>query len=171
MKKAFYTLPITVLLLLTACSQTFVEKVGGEERSNSTKTDEAYQLGDTLKIDDVIVKITDAKQTDPIQFTKSKKGKIVTIDVDVRNNSEDSIFIDRHDFDLISKGEKAIGYHGYEELPLSEEVNREEQADGKLYFDVKPADSYELVYKPNFTADQTEIHFDIPAPTSTASSK
>lgn len=94
MKKAFYTLPITVLLLLTACSQTSVEKVGGEERSSSTKTDETYQLGDTLKIDDVIVNITKAKQTDPIQFTKSKNGKIVTIDVDVRNNSKDSIFID-----------------------------------------------------------------------------
>ena len=75
MKKAFYTLPITVLLLLTACSQTSVEKVSGEERSSSTKADEAYQLGDTLKIDDVIVKITEAKQTNPIQFTKSKKEK------------------------------------------------------------------------------------------------
>lgn len=91
MKKIFYTLPITVLLLLTACNQTSVEKVSGEERSSSTKTDEAYQLGDTLKIDDVIIKITEAKQTDPIQFTKSKKGKIVTIDVDVRNNSKDPI--------------------------------------------------------------------------------
>lgn len=170
MKKVFYTLPITVLLLLTACNQTSVEKVSGEERNSSSK-EETYQLGDTLKIDEVIVTITEAKHTDPIQFTKSKKGKIVTIDVDVRNNSKDSIFIDRHDFALISKGEKAVGYHGYEELPLSEEVNRGEQADGKLYFDVEPSESYELVYKPNFTADQTEIHFDIPAPTSTASSE
>mgnify|MGYP006316450011 FL=1 len=52
-------------------------------------------------------------------------------------------------------------YYGYDEMAISDNVNAGKQLQGKLYFDVKEQETFELIYTPTFTMDSKEIIFDI----------
>lgn len=62
---------------------------------------------------------------------------------------------------MIKIGNQLKEYFGYDELSISGVVNKGKKLDGKLYFDIPKAKSYELIYKPSFSLDNKEIKFNI----------
>ena len=167
MKKLLLGLPIAAALLLGACGETAVEKVDKEktpaasEKKKEEKKDVVYKVGDTVKVNGVEITITKAAFTAPAEYSEAKNGKVLTLDVKVKNSSDSQAFVDNTEFGLSYGDTQAEYYYGYNDLAISQELNKGKQATGKLYFDVKPAKSYELIYSPTFAFDSKEIKWKI----------
>lgn len=183
MKKLLLVLPITTVLLLGACGETSSDE---KEKENDTipdssitaedlkaaginedtgdleeDEDEIFSIGDTILIDDVEITITKAKFTPPAEYSESEKGKILTIDITVKNTSNEQIYISDSDFGLSMGDEQAEDYFGYDQFALSAKLNKGKQTTGKLYFDVKDSDTYELIYAPFSAFDDQEVKWEI----------
>jgi uncharacterized lipoprotein NlpE involved in copper resistance len=152
------------VLALVGCTN--VEEVKSDAQPQKKEEpkveDKVYQVGEKLKVNGVEIVITKASFSAPQQFTAPKNGKVLTLEVDFNNQSETQVFVDNTEFNIYTKdGNKLEPYFGYEELALTGEINKGKKLSGKLYFDVKEADSYELIYKPMFTLDNKEVKFNI----------
>lgn len=165
-KSLLLSLPIAAALLLGACGETTVEKVDGKENQSTEKKKEekkdvVYKVGDTVKVNGVEITITKAAFTAPAEYSEAKNGKVLTLDVKVKNSSDSQAFVDNTEFGLSYGDTQAEDYYGYNDLAISQELNKGKQTTGKLYFDVKPAKSYELIYSPTFAFDSKEIKWKI----------
>ena len=58
-------------------------------------------------------------------------------------------------------GNKMQEYYGYDEMAISDDINKGKKLSGKLYYDVPKGTSYELIYTPTFSLDNKEIKFNI----------
>ncbi|WIL37520.1 DUF4352 domain-containing protein [Kurthia sp. YJT4] len=165
-KSLLLSLPIAAALLLGACGETTVEKVDGKEKQSTEKKKEekkdvVYKVGDTVKVNGVEITITKAAFTAPAEYSEAENGKVLTLDVKVKNSSDSQAFVDSTEFGLSYGDTQAEDYYGYNDLAISQELNKGKQATGKLYFDVKSAKSYELIYSPTFAFDSKEIKWKI----------
>ena len=140
-------------------------KADSSKSSDKKKADvnKNLSVGDTAKANGFKVTVQSAKFTDPAQYTKSKNGKVLTIQLHVENGSESQSFIDESDFNLYSKdGTKLDPYFGYDEMALSApNLNKGKKVDGKLYYDVPANKEYELDYTPAFSWSGKEIKWTI----------
>lgn len=163
---------MSLALLLGACGETTVEKVDKEETATATEetteTDaaettknEVFAIGDTVNVNDVEITITKAEFTDPAEYSESANGKILTLDVDVNNTSDEQTFVSDTDFGLSLGDTQADDYYSYDEMALSADLNKGKKKSGKLYYDVEESDTYELIYTPSFSFDDTEVKWDI----------
>jgi hypothetical protein len=169
-KNIIKTIGAVVLVggILSACT-TEVEEVEKSSETPKQETqqeekveDKVFKVGDTVKVNGVEITITKASFTEPAEFTPAEKGKVLTIEIATNNVESDSAFIDSTEFNLYDKeGNQLPEYYGYDELAISGDINKGKKLNGKLYFDVPEADSYELVYKPSFTLDNKEIKWTI----------
>lgn len=86
----------------------------------------------------------------------------MTLEVATANSSDTQVFVDNTEFNLYDTGGNKLEQHfGYEELAISGDVNKGKKLDGKLFYDVKEGEKYELIYTPSFTLDSQEIKFEI----------
>lgn len=169
MKKKFLALIGAVVIggaLLSACGETEVKDVSDKpkEEAKADKKEKAkvYGVGDTVSVDGVEITINKAEFTNPNEYTQAKNGKVLTLDVTAKNTNDDQAFVDNTEFAVYdADGNKAEDYFGYDEMPISDNVNAGKQLQGKLYFDVAEQDSYELIYTPSFTMDSKEVKFNI----------
>ncbi|MCM3639657.1 DUF4352 domain-containing protein [Priestia aryabhattai] len=170
-KKVFFGIGAVVLAggILAGCSDS-VEDVSSskpakqEAKKESTQDakDKTYNVGDTVKVNGLSVTITKASYTPAQEYTPAEKGKVLTLEVATENGGDDSAFIDNTEFNIYDKGGNQLEqYFGYDDLAISGDVNKGKKLSGKLYFDVPEAESYELIYKPTFAVDNTEIKFNI----------
>lgn len=167
------------LVFLSACGteDTGAEKVSGdgdsseettepkeEEKEEAPAEDKVFAVGDEVQLGDITVKIESASFTDPAEYSESQNGKVITMDVSVKNQGDETVFVDGTEFSMsTAEGNMVDDYYGYDELELSGEIRSEKQMQGKLYFDVPESDTYELVYEPTFSWSGDEIVWDIPS--------
>ncbi|QQZ10029.1 DUF4352 domain-containing protein [Heyndrickxia vini] len=165
-KRLLASLSIFVLAgsILAGCGETQVEKVDkkSSEKTEQKAKNQIFKVGDTVKVNGLEVTITKASFTKPEQYSKAKKGNVLTLELSTKNSGDDSAFIDNTEFNLYDKdGNQLEEYYGYDDIAISGDVNKGKKLTGKLYYDVPKADSYELIYKPSFTLDSKEIKFKI----------
>lgn len=158
---------LTSALLLGACA-TEVEEVDSEgakteQKAEEKAEDKVYKVGDTVKVNDLSISITNASYTDPEQYTEAVNGKVLTLEI-ATENTGDSAFIDSSEFNLYdAEGNQLDQYFGYMDMPISGDINKGKKLAGKLYFDVPESASYELIYKPSFSFDNKEVKWNIVA--------
>lgn len=129
---------------------------------STEESDKTYKVGDTVTVDKVEITINSASFTDPDEYSESKNGKVLTLDVTVKNTGEEQAFVDNTEFSIYdSDGNKQEDYYGYNDLAISDTINSGKQVQGKLYFDVVEQDSYEMIYTPSFSFDSKEVTFEI----------
>lgn len=153
------------LVMLTPTDEVVEVKTDGSNKKveeEQKPEDKVYQVGDVIKINGVELSIVSAKFTNPQQYVEPTKGKVLTLEVEVVNNSDTQAFVDNTEFNLYDKeGNGLEQYYGYDESAISGDINKGKKLTGKLYFDVPALESYELIYTPNFSAECTEIKFNI----------
>lgn len=164
--------------ILAACGETEVKKVTGEtteeERAEETESvqdetvgieessEEVYNVGDTVSVDGMEVTVNSASFTEPAEYSEAMNGKVLTLDVSVKNTNNEQAFVDNTEFAIYdAEGIKLDDYYGYDQIALSDTVNSGKQVNGKLYFDVKNQETYEMIYTPSFSWDSVEVTFDI----------
>ncbi|MED4128262.1 DUF4352 domain-containing protein [Shouchella miscanthi] len=106
--------------------------------------------------------IEGAEFTEPAEYSEPE-GRILTIDVSVVNNSDESQMVDSTDFNIYdANGSLQDSYFGYSEMAISGSINQGRNNSGKLFYDVVEQDEpYELTYNPFFVWDNVEITFEI----------
>lgn len=154
---------------LAGCGTT-VEDVSGDqpkkEEAKADKQEEAkdkvYKIGDTVKVDGVEITLTGASFTDPAEYSPSENGKVLTIDVAVTNSGDSEAMVDNTDFSIYdAEGNKLSDYYGYDQMAISDTINKGKKLQGKLYYDVVEQDKYEVIYTPMFSMDNTEVTFEV----------
>lgn len=175
MNKKFAGILGAVLLsgsLLAGCGTT-VEDVSEDASGDAPKQEEkadkqeeaknkVYGIGDTVKVDGVEITLTGASFTDPAEYSPSENGKVLTIDVSVVNSSDSEQLIDNTDFSIYdAEGNKMSDYYGYDDMAISDTINKGKKLQGKLYYDVTEQGSYEVIYTPMFSMDNTEVTFEV----------
>ena len=155
-----------IVLAMIATTDEVVEvKTDGSNKKveeEQKPEDKVYKVGDVIKVNGVELSIVSAKFTTPQQYVEPEKGKVLTLEVEVVNNSETKAFIDNTEFNLYDKeGNSLEQYYGYDDLAISGDINKGKKLTGKLYFDVPALEAYELIYTPTFSTEGTEIKFNI----------
>ncbi|WP_439197250.1 DUF4352 domain-containing protein [Bacillus velezensis] len=150
--------------ILTGCSEdeagSSTQKASAETKKEAKK--KQYNIGDTISAEGLKIKLSKASYTSPAEFADASKGKVLTIELNVENNSNDSALIDNTDFNLYDKdGNQLDEYFGYDDLAISGDINKGKKKSGKLYYDVPKADSYELIYKPSFSWGDKEYKINV----------
>lgn len=173
-KKVFLGLGAVALAggILAGCSDT-VEDVSSSEEVKQTDSgqqkaakketkpeDKVYKVGDTVSINGLELTILNAQFTSsPDEYSAPEKDKILTVEVQAVNNSNQQQMVYDGDFNLYDKEDNHFdSYYSYEESPISADLNKGKKATGKLFFDVTDEDEYELIFT---TWLDTEIKFDI----------
>jgi hypothetical protein len=155
---------LLILIVAFAPAEQPVSKVNSDSPKQEQKQEpkkQVYKVGDTVKISDTEVTITSATIGNPDEYTETKNGKVLTLEIKGENKGTQSWFLSNTDFNLYdSQGNKMQEYFGgMSYVPLSGEVNQDKKISGQIKYDAKPG-TYDLVYKPNFLLDQ-EIHWTI----------
>lgn len=154
-------------LVLSGCTdQPVSKKIDGDTPTetpteNQQEMSKQFKVGDVVKIGETELIIKSARFVEGNTYVRPKKGKVLEIEIEGKNNGNQSWYLGDADFNLYDPtGQKLEQYFGVDDLPFSGEVNQGKSVQGKIYYDVPEVDSFELVYKPNFLTNQ-EIKFDI----------
>lgn len=156
-----------VFLLVGCSAETQVKPVPSDQATVNKpaaeqKPAKVYKVGETVNVGGLEIQITSAKYTKPNQYTPAKNGKVLTLELATSNTTNQQILVDSTSFNLYDKdGNKLEPYFGYDELAISGNVNAGKKQNGKLYFDVKEGEKFELVYVPLISFDQKEVKFEI----------
>ena len=131
---------------------------GGEEDAG----EKVYTIGDSVEVNGVEITIKSATFTKPAEYSEPKNDKVLTLEVEAKNTSDDSAFVDNTEFTLSdAEGNMSEDYFGYDDLAISGDINSGKKLSGKLYYDVSESDHYELQYEPSFSWDEIKINWEI----------
>lgn len=131
-----------------------------EEQEANDVFEETYKVGDNVSIDGVEITIKSAKFTDAAEYGEPQKGKVITLEVAVKNNSKENAYVDNTEFTISdAEGNMHEQYYSYDDTSFSNEVKVGKQYAGKVAFDVPESDSYEIYYEPSFSMNEGEIKF------------
>ncbi|OES45779.1 DUF4352 domain-containing protein [Domibacillus iocasae] len=131
-----------------------------EEEEANAVFEETYKVGDTVSIDGTEITIKSAKFTDAAEYSDPQKGKILTLEVAVKNNGEENAYVDNTEFTISdAEGNMHEEYYGYDDTSFSNEVKVGKQYAGEIAFDVPESASYEIYYEPSFSMNEGEIKF------------
>jgi hypothetical protein len=137
--------------------KTFEEKAKQEEEI----ANKVWKVGETISINGLEITITSAKFTPPAEYSEPEKGKIITLEVTAKNNSDENVYVDNTEFTISdAQGNMHEQYYGYN-YSFSNEVKVGKQYSGKIAFDVPESDYYEIYYEPSFSWDKGEIKFKV----------
>lgn len=161
--------PVLLMSILTACGEAEVKQVEQGNQSEKSKPKEEkqqkkapafYHIGDTVSVDGIEVKLISAKFVKPAEYSESKKGKVLAIEVSAKNNSSDNGFVDNTEFTISdAKGNMHEQYFGFD-YTFSGEIKKGKTMTGKIAFDVPDSKEYELYYEPSFSLkNNAEIKF------------
>ncbi|WP_397538488.1 DUF4352 domain-containing protein [Rummeliibacillus pycnus] len=167
-KKLRYIAPMILALFLSACGDTKVKK---EEADSSTKTEQkaekkekkknkTYKVGETVKVNDVKITITKAKIVKPDKNIKPQNGKVLQLNITVKNSSKNKVYVDSSHFTLLKGGKSQDEYYGGK-TPISGDINKGEKLSGIIKYDVSKKGTYKLIYTPTFSLDHKEIKWKI----------
>lgn len=149
-------------------STTTGTKVSGDDTKQEAKKDEesvsdkTFKVGDTIDLNGLELTINSAKFVPASEYSPAEKGKVLKMEVNVTNNTDNSAFVDNTDFNLYDKdGNSLEAYYGGDDLDISGDINKGKKLQGTLTFDVPESDSYELIYEPTFSWTDESITWNI----------
>jgi Domain of unknown function (DUF4352) len=132
-----------------------------QDKQKEEMTNKVWKVGETISINGLEITITSAKYTPPAEYSEPEKGKIITLEVIAKNNSEENVYVDNTEFTISdAEGNMHEQYYGYD-YNFSNEVKVGKQYSGKIAFDVPESDYYEIYYEPSFSWDNGEIKFKV----------
>lgn len=155
-----------IALALSACGEAEVstidekEEVQAEKKEDKIEKPEFYKPDETVSIDGVEISIDSVAWGKEAEYSESQNGKILRLEVTVKNNSDDNAFADNTEFDLSdSEGNMMDTYFGNDDANMfSGEIKKGKQIKGILEYDVPETDNYELYYEPSFSfKENTEV--------------
>ena len=138
-------------------------KVGESEAKQEEKVeDKTFKVGDKIDLDGLEVTIASAKYINASEYTPATKGKVLRMDVNVTNNTDNKVFFDSSEFNLYdSEGNAMEMYFGGDDLDISGDINKGKKLSGTLTYDVPEGSNYELIYEPTFSWTEQSITWDI----------
>lgn len=141
-------------------TKTALAETESKEKNAHAVFEKTYKVGDTVSIDGVEVTINSAAFTDAAEYGEPQKGKVITLNVSVKNNSEENAYVDNTEFTISdAEGNMHEQYYSYDDVSFSNEVKVGKQYAGKVAFDVPESASYEVYYEPSFSLNEGEIKF------------
>ncbi|VEF46207.1 lipoprotein [Bacillus freudenreichii] len=157
-----------IALALVGCGEAEVSTVGDSSDSTAEKkegnkeeeTPEFYKPDETVSIDGVEISIDSVSWGKEAEYSESQNGKIMRLEVTIKNNSEDNAFADNTEFALSdAEGNMMDSYYGNDDANMfSSEIKKGKQVKGILEYDVPESESYELYYEPSFSfKENTEV--------------
>lgn len=146
-----------------------VEKVGGNNTEETASTeeeapaeDEIFKVGDSVKVEGVVVTVQKAEYIPASEYSAPEKGKVLQLTVNAVNESDSEIYFDSSSFNLYdSEGNSLEQYFGIDGMDVSGDVDKGRKITGTITYDVPEATNYELIYKPTFSWKDTKVTFDI----------
>ncbi|MGG2066909.1 DUF5105 domain-containing protein [Bacillus sp. S14(2024)] len=133
--------------------------IGGLSACNSSKGSAEVKQGSESKDKNVTkskksksyeLAIGGAEYTLSNSDKKPMNGQVLKVNISIKNLGKKTLQVSKDDFSLYVKDEKMKPYSKYEEgeYPFNiENIEPNKKVSGAIYFDVKEASSYELVYK------------------------
>lgn len=147
-----------------------VETSGSEETAKGKASEEAkkeegpttFAVGDTVDLDGLEVTIASAQYVSPNQYTKPEKGKVLQMQVEVTNNTDDKVFFDSTEFNMYDPEGNALDeYYGLDTMDISGEVHPGKKLSGPITYDVPEAETFELIYEPMFSWTEKQIVWEV----------
>ena len=141
----------------SSSNETVNSEVETADVKNEDLSAKVFKIGDTVEYEGLQVTITSAKFTEPEEYSESENGKILTLEVEAFNNSDEELVVDETEFNIYDmEGNVQDSYFGYDESPIAVSFNKGKKASGKLFFDVTEDTQYELIYTPTFSFLESE---------------
>ncbi|WP_214811353.1 DUF4352 domain-containing protein [Exiguobacterium sp. s127] len=166
---------VILIIAMVACTSFFanevdkelkksdsVSSVDSKDDSKESAKDESpkeFKLGDTVKVGDIQLTISQAQNQSPDQYSETKNNNVVVFDITAVNKGTDSAYIDNTEFDLYINDEKVESYYGSDEMAISDDLNKGKTLKGKIFFDAPKGQQLELIYKPSFSWNDNEVVF------------
>lgn len=156
---------VVIIVVLSGCNG---EQLVGKAEDPSKQTTklkapkQKFKVGDVVKIGGTELVIKSAKLIKGNPSQPPKKGNVLEVAIEAKNNGDQRWILIDGDFDLYDKnGEELEKYYSIEdENLLSDEVKKGSTVKGKIFYDVPGKGIYELRYYPDFLQNQ-EVKFDI----------
>jgi Domain of unknown function (DUF4352) len=158
---------IALGVIVGACSDTSVEETGGtdspKQSAESKEPAKTYGIGDVVKVGDVQLTINKGEVRPPAEYSDAKNGSVLALDVTAQNNGTTQEYISTTDYNLYDKdGNQMESYYGYDDTTLDGDLNKGKKLTGKVFFDIRKGETYELIYTPAFSWDSVEVKYSIP---------
>lgn len=133
-----------------ASDETSVSTETTEEKAEATEEKKEYAVGDEVKVDKIAYTVNSVKETNRITSswdeTKTTDGMYVIVDVTIKNNDKESIYVDEEMFKVLTPDETEYSsdyeldsYVNDEFDFFIEEINPNLSKTGKVVFEL-PAD-------------------------------
>lgn len=163
-----YITPMILALFLTACGDQQIKKGAGE---SSTKTEQKahkkekkkakiHKVGETVKVNGVEITITKTKFVKSAKHIHPHNGKVLQLNITVKNKSKQKVYVDSSHFNLYKGGKSQENYYGGK-APISGDIDKGKKLSGIIKYDVSKAGTYQLIYSPAFSFDHKEIKWKI----------
>lgn len=157
---------IILAIFLTACGDTRVKKAEGdsttkvEQKADKKEKNKIHTVGETVKVNGVEITITKAKIVKPDKNNSPHNGKVLQVNIKVKNGSKNKIYVDSSHFSLY-KGDKAQDEYYGKKTPISGDINKGKKLSGFIKYDVAKTGTYKLIFTPAFSLDHKEIKWKI----------
>ena len=163
MKKLLIPLPILAALFLGACSDSSDKKDEGTKtevkKDDETKDVTYHKLGEKVTFEDVDSTLNSANLSDSDPYGKPKKGKILTLDINVKNNSDRKVYISSMSFRLYKDGKELDAFYGGAKR-LGGDYEKGADVNGAIQYDVEGAGKYTVKYLPADALDAKDIYWE-----------
>ncbi|ACQ69855.1 MULTISPECIES: DUF4352 domain-containing protein [Exiguobacterium] len=124
--------------------------------------DTIFKVGDVVDLNGVLLTVKDATYIPASEYSQPENGKVLQMNVEVVNNTEDSTFVDSSNFNLYDADGNALDfYYGLDGLDISGDLNKGKKLQGTLTFDVPEGSNYEMIFEPTFSWTDESITWDI----------
>jgi Domain of unknown function (DUF4352) len=134
-----------------------------EEEKQAEEEDKVNTVGDAVEIDDgAMLTLTSAKYTNAKEYVPAENGKVLAIEFELVNNGEDRVYFGAEELSISTPdGTQYDQYFGGDNVFINENVNAGKKITDVVYFDVPEAETYEIIYTPNFSLDNKTISFEV----------
>ena len=166
---------VILIIAMVACTSFFASEVdkelkksdsvssvdsnGDSESADKEEAPKEFKLGETVKVGDVQLTVSQAQNQSPDQYSETKNNNVIVFDITAVNKGTDSAFIDSTEFNLYINNEKVESYYGSDEMAISDDLNKGKTLKGKIFFDAPKGQNLELIYKPSFSWSDNEVVF------------
>jgi Domain of unknown function (DUF4352) len=134
-----------------------------ESADDAEEENKVNTVGDAVEIDDgAMLTLTSAKYTNAKEYVPAENGKVLAIEFELVNNGEDRVYFGAEELSISTPdGTQYDQYFGGDNVFINENVNAGKKITGVVYFDVPEAETYEIIYTPNFSLDNKTISFEV----------
>lgn len=141
--KKLVSICVTAVLMAGIVSGCNTKKTSSEPEKPKT-----VEVGKTAKLKGVEVQVESAEFVLPDRYSKPKNDQVLKVKVSLKNTGDEPVHMIPTDFTLYQDDQVVKEYFGSDsDMLRAGDLDKGRKTEGILYYDVKEASSYELVYK------------------------